>query len=68
MGLRWDVIQNSGSEGLTSEVPVVKLGQTSKTPDVLIIPTISDNNQPMSRLTGVTENQKFALNEVGLGL
>ena len=41
--------QKSGSEGLVSEVPVFYMGQTSniKPVDMLILPVIATNNQPV---------------------
>ena len=68
VGPGWDASQNSGSEGLMSEVPVVRLGQTSKTAGALIIPTVATNNQPVTQPTGGANNCKFALNYVVIGL
>ena len=45
MGLRWATNKNLGSEGLTSEVMVVHLGQTSKYIGMLITPAIAFKNQ-----------------------
>ena len=66
MGLGWSVSQNLESEGMASEVPVVCLGQTSKTDSIIIIPSINSNNQPVPQPTGGAHNRKFFINEVGL--
>ena len=63
--MEWSAIQNSGSEGLTSEELVVCLGQTSKTADTLIIPAVATNNQHVPHLKGGANNRKLVINEVG---
>ena len=47
MGLGWDTNKNLGSEGLSSEVLVVQLGQTSKPVGTLIIPDADVHNQSL---------------------
>ena len=64
----WYLIQNSVREVLVIEVPVVWMGQTSKTADTIILPTVAANNQPMPQTIGDANNRKFVLIEVGLGL
>ena len=64
----WYLIQNSVREVLVIEVPVVWMGQTSKTADTIILPTVAANNQPMPQTIGGANNRKFVLIEVGLGL
>ena len=44
------------------------MNQTSKTADTLILPDVASNNQPMPHPTGGTDNCKFYINYVGLGL
>ena len=68
MGLGWDAIQKLGSKGLVIDVPVVQLGQTSKTADTVILPAVAANNQPVPRPTGGADSRKLSLNEVVLGL
>ena len=50
------------------ELPAVCLVQTSNPVDVLILPSVADKNQPVPDLMGVTNSQKFSINEVDLGL
>ena len=56
---RCNASQNSGREGLVSEMPVVCLDQTSKTADTIVIPAVATNNQPVG-----ANNQKLSLNKV----
>ena len=68
MGIGWAASQNSGREGLASEVLVVRLGQTSKPVDMLILPSVATNNQLGPQPTEGADNRKFSLIRVGLGL
>ena len=60
---RCNANQNSGREGLVSEMPVVCLDQTSKTADTIVIPDVVTNNQPAG-----ANNQKLSLNKMVHGL
>ena len=64
----WYLSQNLGIEGLVIEVLMVWLGQTSKTADTLILPSVSAHNQPMPQPTGGANNWNFIIIELRLGL
>ena len=68
MGIVWAESQKPGSKVLTSEVPVVRMGQTSKNIDMLILPTVATNNQPVPHLKGGADNRKFYLNRLCQGV
>ena len=60
--------QNSGITGLTSEVPVLWMGQTLKTSDTIILPDVADNNQPVPQPIECAYNCKFSINKVEISL
>ena len=68
MGLGWYTSQNSVIKVLMIEVPFVRMVQTSKHFDMIIIPFIASDNQPVHQPTEGANNFKFSLNEVGTGL
>ena len=43
------------------------LGQNSKTIETLILPAVVANNQPVPWPIGGSNNQKFSLNNIGIG-
>ena len=68
MSIGWYASQNTLIERLAREVPVVWMGQTSKTSDTLIIPDMYCNNQPVPQPKRVTNNKNFSINKVVLVL
>ena len=55
--------QNLGTKGTTSEVMLIWLDQASKYFNMMIIPDVASDNQPVTQPTGGANNQRFSLNE-----
>ena len=67
MGLVLGMRQKLVGKGMSSEVLVVWLGQTSKSVDMLIIPDVASNDQPMTKIIRGSNNWKLSLNSMGIG-
>ena len=66
MSLGWGAIPKLGSEGMASEFLVVRMGQTSKPLDMIILPSVASKNQPLSQTTRVVNDRKFSINYAGI--
>ena len=56
VGLVLGMSQKLVGKGMSSEVLVVWLGQTSKSVDMLIIPDVASNDQPMTKIIRGSNN------------
>ena len=68
MGVGFTLSHKLGRKVMSSTVPLVWLGQTSKPVDTPILHDFSTSNQTVSQFMGGENNWNLSLNKVILGL
>ena len=68
MSLGWDTIKKLGMKRMASELTVIWMGQTSKPVDMIILPSVAVDDQPVPDTRIVVNNQNQYVDGVELGL